>query len=102
MKATIKFESGEEFTVEKDGDYFISETPFIAPDYFSKVTVEYGDTVEEYNGIFVEEDLDHSNGYRFTLSEMPSEMMDRVSLKRDNELLAEVIMELASIIGGEE
>ena len=102
MTATIRFENGETVTLEKDGDIFISRTPFSVPDPFGRVKVTAGGETVTYNGILIEEEMDHTNGYRFTIRQMPKQFIDNIELQNMNEILAGAIEELAAIIGGEE
>lgn len=102
MEAKIIFKDKSEITAEVNGSCYITESKPEFPEDLSVVTVEEDEATKTFANARVQECASVDGLYWFTFVEESEQERTIRELREDNETLAEAIVELAELIGGEE
>ena len=102
MEAKITFKDKSESTAEVNGSCYIADSKPDFPKDLSVVTVEEEGSTKTYENASVQECASVDGLYWFTFIEESEQEKTIRELREDNETLAEAIVELAELIGGEE
>ena len=101
MTATITFQSGEQITVEKNGDCYIADTKPEFPDPLGAVSIESDDGNKEYADAQLIECASVDGQYWFAFMETPEDVKLRnriAELEETNGMLEDCIIEMSEII----
>lgn len=102
MEAKITFKDKSEITAEVNGSCYITDSKPDFPKDLGIVTVEEEGSTKTYENASVQECASVDGLYWFTFIEESEQEKTIRELREDNETLAEAIVELAELIGGEE
>lgn len=102
MEAKITFKDKSEITAEVNGSCYITDSKPDFPKDLSVVTVEEEGSTKTYENASMQECASVDGLYWFTFIEESEQEKTIRELREDNETLAEAIVELAELIGGEE
>lgn len=101
MEATILFKDGTTLTAEKNGSCLILDEKPTFPEDITGVTVTTEEETEVFRLPKVQECASIDGKYWFTFIEQSGDELALAALSAENEMLANAIVELAEIIGGE-